>query len=344
MTALGVAWGPFPHPASGGAIIERLLVTDLAFRSIEEALKASAAPLEVVTLSEAGDFQIAGKPFSGEPEPTIAWATHDLFNSEAARHFMVAVLKSPGLKWLQSSSAGVDHPVFQQVLGKGAVLTTSHGQAVPMADYVLWGVLDHLQRGPDRRAAQAEGRWERLEVREIDGLTFVIVGFGAVGQAVAQRAKAFGARVVAVRRDQTPHPLADHLIPPDRLADELPSADVVVLAAPLTDATRHMANKAFFARLKRGAILANVGRGGLVDEPALLDALGSGMVGHALLDVFEAEPLPADSPFWLEPKVTLTAHASGYGQTQDARNRDLFLQNLRRWFAGEPLLNQVAAV
>ena len=342
MTASSQPGGRF-HIQPPRAVIERLLVTEAAHRSIEAALGATAAPVEVVTLSEDGVFHLAGRPLEGEPAPTIAWATHDLFNSEAARHFMVAVLKSSGLKWLQSSSAGVDHPVFQQILDKGAILTTSHGQAVPMADYVLWGVLDHLQRGPDRRSAQAEGRWERLQVREIDGLTFVIVGFGAVGQAVAHRARAFGARVVAVRRDQTPDPLADYLIAPDRLADELPSADVVVLAAPLTDATRHLADKAFFARLKRGAILANVGRGGLVDEPALLEALGSGMVGHALLDVFETEPLPVENPFWAHPKVMLTAHASGYGQTQDARNRDLFLQNLRRWFAGEPLLNRIAA-
>ena len=291
-----------------------------------------------------GGFTLDGKSFEGEaPAPTLAWATHDLFVTPVARDFMVALLKSPGLKWLQSASAGVDNPVFGQLVSRGVRLTTSHGQAVAMADYVLCGVLDHYQRGPERRAAQSAHDWKRMEVREVLGTRWLMIGFGAVGQAVAARARAFGAYTIGARRNQSADPLADQIIPADGYADELRSADVVVLACPLTPRTTHKANAEFFASMKDGAVLVNVGRGGLVDEAALLSALDAGKPAHAVLDVFETEPLPADSRFWTHPRVSLTAHASGMGNGQNDRNRDLFLDNLERYLDGKPLRNEVAA-
>ena len=290
-----------------------------------------------------GGFSLDGAAISSDDAaPTLAWATHDLFTSPALRTFMVTLLKSPDLKWLQSSSAGVDNPVFGQLVSRGVRLTTSHGQAVSMSDYVLAGALDHFQRGPERREAQGARDWRRIRTRELLDTSWLIVGFGAVGQAVAARAKAFGARVVGVRRDQTPHPLADRMVPPERLGEELSGADVVVLACPLTAATRHLANAAFFAAIKPDVVLVNVGRGGLVDEAALLAGLEQGRPARAVLDVFETEPLPADDPLWTHPKVSVTAHASGIGMGQDDRNRDLFVDNLGRYLAGRPLLNAVA--
>jgi phosphoglycerate dehydrogenase-like enzyme len=210
-----------------------------------------------------------------------------------------------------------------------------------MADYVVAGVLDHFQRGDERRAAQAQRAWRRLSFREIEGSSWVIVGFGAVGQGVAQRARAFGAKITGVRRDQSPHALADAVVSPERLAELLPAADVVVLALPLSEATKHMANAAFFAAMKTGSLLVNVGRGGLVDEAALVPALDLGAPAAAVLDVFETEPLPTESPLWSHPAVKVTAHFSGATAGHGVRNQQLFLENLSRYLAGRPLLSEV---
>ncbi len=289
-----------------------------------------------------GALSLDGEPLGNQdPAPTLAWATHDVFTSPFARDFMVTLLKASGLKWLQSASAGVDHPAFGQMVARGVRLTTSHGQAIGMADYVLAGVLDHFQRGPERREAQAVHDWRRVRIRELLDTRWLIVGFGAVGQAVATRARGFGAHVTGVRRSQAPDALADLIVPPGEVHRLLPTADVVVLACPLTAATRHMANAEFFAAMKDDAVLVNVGRGGLVDESALIAALEIGNPARAVLDVFETEPLPAESPLWAHPRVSVTAHASGVGVGQDDRNRDLFLDNLGRYLAGDPLRNEV---
>jgi phosphoglycerate dehydrogenase-like enzyme len=321
----------------------RLQIHEKAYDRNRAALDALAGQLELVLLGDDGRLTVGGAEIDAETaQPDIVLANADAFFSPSAPLFMTAALKSRALKWVQSGAAGVDHAIFGQFVQKGAKLTTSHGQSVGMADYVLWGVLDALQDGPGRRAAQAAGQWKRLVFREVDGSRWVVVGFGAIGQGVGRRARAFGAHVTGVRRHAAPDPNADAMATPDQLPTLLAQADVVVLAAPATPQTQHMADAGFFAALKPGAIFVNVGRGALVDEPALLAALESGAVGHAVLDVFEVEPLPAESPFWAHPRVTITPHSSGMSVGNAARNDALFLENLRRYLAGEPLANEAA--
>jgi phosphoglycerate dehydrogenase-like enzyme len=316
----------------------RLLIYGPSYQRLKGEIDATGA--EPVLMAEDASLSLAGQPVSVEEAKVEAgWANNETFFGPAARDFSIALLKSPTLKWLQSGAAGFDHPIFGQLVERGVALTTSHGQAVGMADYVLWGVLDHFQKGPERRAAQAKGEWARLRYREIDGSRWLVIGFGAIGQGVAERAKAFGAQVIGVRRSQEPHSAAS-IVPPDAIEAHLPEADVVVLCVPLTPETRRLAGTEFFAAMKPRSVLVNVGRGGLVDEAALLAALDAGTPEHAVLDVFETEPLRAGSPFWTHPRVTLTAHASGITEGQSARNDELFLQNLRRYVGGEPLLNQ----
>ncbi|MBL8771729.1 MAG: D-2-hydroxyacid dehydrogenase [Phenylobacterium sp.] len=316
----------------------RLLLHEKSYARNRAALDAFGAALELLLIDDQGQIRLAGAPVSvDDAQPDAAWANPDTFFSGAGRPFMAAVLKSPRLRWMQSGAAGFDNPVFGRIVEKGASLTTSHGQAVGMADYVMWGVLDVLQDGPRRRAAQAAHEWARRPFREVAGTRWVIFGFGAIGQAVARRAQAFGAHVTGVRRNPAPEPCADAIATPSALPDVLPDADVWVLAAPATAETRHVADAAAFARMKPGSILVNVGRGALVDEPALLAALAAGRPAHAVLDVFETEPLPADSPFWDHPQVTLTPHASGMSAGNPVRNDATFLENLRRFLAGEPL-------
>jgi len=319
----------------------RLLIHDKSYARISAAIAAHGGAVEPVLVDDAGAITLGGRSLTpDEAAPEAVWANADVFFGGGARAFMTSALKSPALKWVQSGAAGFDNPVFGQFVQKGARLTTSHGQAVGMADYVLWGVLDAFQDGAARRAAQAAGQWDRRPFREIDGSRWLILGFGAIGRGVAQRAKAFGAHVTAVRRSVAPDALADRIAPPSAFLDLLPDADVVVLAAPATPETRHIANADAFGRMKPDAVFVNVGRGALVDEPALLAALDRGTPGHAVLDVFETEPLPADSPFWRHPRVTLTPHSSGITAGNVPRNDALFVENLRRYLAGEPLENE----
>ncbi len=320
----------------------RLLIHKPAFDSVATELAALEEKVEALVMDETGAITLAGKPVTPEESDIeAAWFSGDLYQAPAVRPFIGAILGAPNLKWLHTAAAGFDNPFFGRIVDKGAKLTTSHGQAVGMADYVIAGVLDHFQRWPERRAAQAARDWRELEVREVHGTTWLIIGFGAIGAGVATRARAFGGKIIGVRRNQTPDPLADQIAPMDAIPRLLPDADVVVLSPPLNPATRHLANEAFFKAMKPGSVLVNVGRGGLVDEAALLPALDRGIPAHTVLDVFETEPLPADSPFWRHPRVSLTAHCSGVTGTQNERNRLLFLDNLDRYLARKALLNEI---
>ena len=326
----------------GDETLTRLLIYEPSWRRLEADLASWKPAIEAVLIDAEGRLTLHGAATSVETaNPHAAWFNREVFEGPAARAFVIATLKALALKWVQTAAAGFDHPVFAQIVNKGARLTTSHGQAVGMADTVVAGVLDHFQRGPERRAAQAARAWRPLPFREVLDSSWLIIGFGAIGQAVAERARAFGARITGVRRDQAPHPLADRIAPLATILDLLPGADVVVLCAPLAADTHQMANEAFFAAMKTGSVLVNVGRGGLVDEPALLAALDRGRPAHAALDVFAVEPVPETSVLWAHPAVSLTPHASGMTGGQDARNEATFLDNLRRFSSGEPLVNEV---
>ncbi|HLI67472.1 MAG TPA: D-2-hydroxyacid dehydrogenase [Caulobacteraceae bacterium] len=319
----------------------RILVYETAFRRVEHRLPKSAAKATFLILDSAGKIHEGERELtSDEAAPDAGWMSVEMFGNPAAREWFSALLKAETLAWVQSAAAGFDDPAFKRLVAKGARLTTNNAQAVSMAEYVLWGVLDHFQRGPERRAAQSAGEWARLRYRDVAGSRWLIVGFGAIGQAVAVRAHAFGAHVTGVRRSAQPHPAADAVATPDKLAALLPEADVVVLAAPLSLETASMVDARFLAAMKAHSVLVNVGRGGLIDEAALLAALDTGKPEHAVLDVFRTEPLPKDSPFWKHPRVSLTGHASAIGSGLAGRGDALFLDNLDRYLTGQPLVNE----
>lgn len=321
----------------------RLLIYETSYRRLQPAIDALAEFVEPVIMDAGGKLSLAGQAVSlEEARVEAAWANNDTWQGPVGRDYSIAILKSP-VKWLQSGAAGFDHPMFGQLVRRGARLTTSHGQAVGMADYVLWGVLDHFQRGPERRAAQQAHDWKRTMFRDVAGSHWLVIGFGAIGQGVARRARAFGAKVTGVRRNPAPDPNADEIGTPDQIPNLLPEIDVVVLSAPLTPQTRNIVDAGFVGAMKPRSVLVNVGRGGIVDEPALLAGLERGIPEHAILDVFSTEPLPAESPFWDHPRVTLTPHASGISEGQAARNDALFLENLGRYVRGEALLHEASA-
>jgi phosphoglycerate dehydrogenase-like enzyme len=270
-----------------------------------------------------------------------AWLSADLFYDGNLDAFFDGCRRAAGLRWVHTSSAGTDGAWFDELLDRGVRLTTSHVNDVPIAEYVLAMVLRHFQRHQDWAAAQAERRWAHHDFREIAGTTWVVVGLGAIGARVAERARAFGARVVGVRRSPVAPVPVDALVTPDRLHEVLPSADVVVLARPAAPGAPPVVDGAFLAAMREESLLVNVARGSLVDDGALLAALDRGVPEHAVLDVFDVEPLPPDNPFWSHPRVTVTPHSANGGVGRYRRAAELFAANLTRYRRGEPLPDEV---
>ena len=305
----------------------------------------SAAPdHRVVRMTDEGEFVAPDGVDMGEAcDPEVVFGNTDAFFSPSVASFMGCILKASDLRWFQSSAAGLEHPVLQAIGAKAGAYTSSHVQSEAIAEWVLWAGLDAFQRGPERRQQQEEKVWTRLPWREIAGSHWLIVGFGSIGQACGKRLRALGAQVTGVRRTPGSDDAADSLVTPDQLREVLPDADAVVLCLPLTSDTENIADAGFFASMKPGAFYANVGRGGLNDEDALLAALDSGQVSRAALDVFQEEPLPEASPIWHYPSVTVTPHISALTDGSLARADALFLENLKFFLAGEPLRNRIPA-
>jgi phosphoglycerate dehydrogenase-like enzyme len=269
--------------------------------------------------------------------PPLRDPLHDLYRS------------SPTLRWVHSAGAGYDMPILQTVLKRGIRLTTSHVNSIPIAEFVMRGVLEHFQRSDELRATRAANTVPRWAFREIYKTTWLIVGLGAIGNEVARRARAFGAHVIGVRRSPTGRESVDEMVAPAALAAQLPRADVVLLSAPATAETAHLVDAAFLARMKPDAVLVNVARAKLVDEAALLEALDAGRPGFAVLDVHTIEekhlgskaPVEPGHPLWTHPKVALTPHAAATGEGRHERAARLFLDNLRRYLAGEALPDEI---
>lgn len=268
----------------------------------------------------------------------------------------------PRLKWLQSHTAGVDYLLGKPLWHSEVMLTTTSGiHAVPMAEHALmlmlafrWN-LPAMQRG-QFQAAWPEDRWLRFRRTELRGSTLGIVGYGAIGRELARQAQALGLLILAVNRSGTRSryqgyvepdtgdleaAIPAEIFPMAGLLEMLPRCDYVIALTPLYAATRNLFGAAAFAQMKESAYFLNLGRGGLVDEPALVEALRRGQLAGAGLDVFAKEPLPPDHPFWAMENVIVSPHVSGSSLMYEERASSLFAENLRRYLAGEPLLNQV---
>jgi phosphoglycerate dehydrogenase-like enzyme len=274
----------------------------------------------------------------------VAAAAFDLFDvyEGALRPFFGKVLSSTTLRWFSVPNAGLDSPVFTTVLERGVRLTNAHVTDIPISEYVLRSVLDHFQQAGLWRDAQQRAAWDRHQFREVAGTTWLIVGLGTIGQAVAMRARAFGARVVGCRRNPTGDEPVDAFVSPADLLGALPQADVVVLSLPSAADAPPLVDTAFLAAMAEGSVLVNIARGSLIDEGALVAALERGRPGAAILDVMVTEPLPRESRLWGHPRVVLTPHNSAGGFARYERYDDLLVDNLGRFARGEPLRNEVS--
>ncbi|MGI8751438.1 MAG: D-2-hydroxyacid dehydrogenase [Acidimicrobiales bacterium] len=258
-----------------------------------------------------------------------------------------AVRTNTGLRWVQATAGGAGEQVraaglSADELARVAITRAGGVHVGPLAEFAMLGLLAFTKGLPRLSADKAARRWEHYPMAELAGATLLVIGLGSIGEEVARMAKTFGMRVVAVNRSgRTASPYVDEARPPRFLGDLLPVSHGVVVTLPLTDDTRGMIDAAAVARMRSGAVVINIGRGGVIDETALADALAQGRLAGAALDVFATEPLPLDSALWDLPNVMISPHTAALSTHENERIVDLFSENLRRYLAGSDLISRV---
>ncbi|MDR7158420.1 D-2-hydroxyacid dehydrogenase [Arthrobacter sp. BE255] len=241
----------------------------------------------------------------------------------------------------QVRAAGLDREQLARI-----AFTTSGGvHAQPLAEFAVFGVLAGMKDLGRLLNDQRTRTWgERRTLTQLSSATVLVVGLGGIGRAVAGKLAALGARVIGAHRRQVEVPGAERIFPMEHLAEAVAGADAVVVCLPSTTATHRVISRTVLESVKPGATLVNVGRGSTVDEPALVEALADGRVGFAALDVFDTEPLPADSPLWEVPNVLISPHAAAINDDEERLIAELFAANATRLLDGESLVNRVNTV
>lgn len=293
-----------------------------------------------------------GRAVERSPEEEREWRAHlsratILFDFDRTHREDLPLL-APRVRWIQATSSGIGqfvHRMDYAARMPDTVFTTARSvHSRPLAEFAMMCMLGHVRGLLPIMKAQRERRWERLAGSDLEGRTVLVVGYGAIGQEVGRLASAFGLTVLGIRRrpeERVEGHEADEMHGPESLHDLLPRADFLVLSMPHTADTEEMIGAAELAALPAGAAVVNVGRGSLIDEPALVRALEEGQLGAAYLDVFAEEPLPRDSPLWSLPNVLVSPHSGSTSDRENARITDVFCDNLARWRAGEPLRNRL---
>src|SRR5919108_2439608 len=307
----------------------RVLLPAMAAERLAE-LRAATPGVELITYESAADaLAKAGdvEGFYGTPTPELLRA-------------------APRLRWIQVGSAGVERYLFSELVESDVTLTNAkviYGSH--LADHLMAFILAFNRNLPHLFRCQQREVWEsraNLRAMEMAGETLLVVGLGGTGLALARRAAAFDMRVVAVTRSpKPPTPGVERIGRADELHALLPQADHVAICCALTRETHHLFSDSEFGLMKPTAFIHNVTRGGVIDHDALVRALRAGAIAGAGLDVTEPEPLPPGHPLWQMPNVLITPHASGHSPHSGRRMFDLLRENLRRFAAGEPLLNVV---
>lgn len=250
---------------------------------------------------------------------------------------------APHLKWIHIIGAGVEHLCPMDWVPEGLVITNNKGaQADKAGDFGLMAVMMLHNHIPAIASNQVKSEWLSLYSTPIEGRTVLIVGVGSLGGGAAKQLKKLGIRVLGISRHGNPHPHVDEMGTMAQLDDFLPRADQVFVATPMTPETVNLMSRERLARMKPGAGIINIGRAGTMDYDALVEFLGTGQIGGAILDVFDPEPLPADSPLWTTTNLMVMPHISADdGDTYIETTLNIFLSNMRRFIAGEPLHNIV---
>ena len=307
------------------------------------------------------------------PELTIEQRTlpngrwPDDWTTEAEIYYALSAVpplaQAPNLHWVQTHYAGVDSLEHSELWQSDILLTTASGVHAPnMAQYAMTQLLAWAHRVPNwfhykQTHAWTKNRWETFVPQELRGKTLGILGYGSIGRELARLAKPFGMQILVTKRDarslqdsgytepgygDPAGELPDRIYPSEATRSMIAECDFVVITLPLTGRTHHLFNEEMFKAMRPTAFLVNVGRGAIIKEVDLIRALKKGWLAGAGLDVYEEEPLPERSPLWEMDNVIMTPHVSGFTPQYDERATDIFAENLRRYLAGEPLLNQVS--
>jgi phosphoglycerate dehydrogenase-like enzyme len=269
-----------------------------------------------------------------------------LFNWTGSKPEVLRIMeRAPNLEWIHAMYAGLDRSLFPELIQSKIPLTNGSGVfSQSLGEFVMLGILYFAKNMPRRMEAKAEHRWDVFDNVEISKQTVGIVAHGDIGRAVAWRAKALGMRVLALRKDPSPRAGDEHV---DRIyaASELhamlPECDYVAVTAPLTPATTGLIGKREFELMKPAAVILNVGRGPVINEASMIEALQSKRIRGAALDVFDVEPLPPDSPLWSLDNVLLSAHCADHVEGWVESAVIFFIEQFHRWKKGEPLRNIV---
>lgn len=268
----------------------------------------------------------------------ILIANNRSYDEDIAR---VLMEKGQSLKWIQFSTAGIERAI-RFGLPRGVPVCCAAGiKGRTVAEHTLALLLALYRQFRAMEAARVRHEWARHELnhitRTLEGDTLVLVGFGHIGQEIARKAKAFDMHVITITRAGGTGPTVDEAYTRDKLHDVLPRADALVLATATNSSTIGMIGAKELSLMKSSAVLLNMGRGELVDEPALIETMRERRISAAALDVTQVEPLPADSPLWDLDNVLISPHVSGTGKDGYARFKEIFHENYRRFREGEPL-------
>jgi phosphoglycerate dehydrogenase-like enzyme len=298
-------------------------------------------PLVVEQLAK--HWPLASVHFAGDPAD-VPHQTFDVAISPTLPWLPQALARVECCEWVHFLSAGVDKIWHMPVDWERFALTKSSGIHGPQISEYVMGALLHFTKGFDRFVHHSRSRrWARFWLDELTGKTVMILGAGAVGEMVGRRARAFGMRVVAVKRHPKPQAWADETCSFAAARHLFPEVSALVVCLPLTDATRGIVDQAMLAALSPGAILIDVSRGGVVVSEAVIDLLDAGHLRGAALDVFEQEPLPEISRLWDRPDVLLTPHVSGTSPHYITRALEVFIENAWAWELGQPFVTPVSA-
>ncbi len=302
------------------------------------AIRAAAPGAQTIVLAD--PQEMAGKIGAFLPDVEVILA-----NPHRDRSRLADILNAPRLRWIQQRSAGANWLMeYPKAVESDLIVTNASGiHAIPISEHIL-ALTFCLARDVQRSLRdQVAHRWNRIHrVTELEGQTMGLIGLGAVGEKTAQKAKGLNMRILGVRRHRgRSTPWVDRVYGPENLMEMLPQADWVVITAPLTPETKGMIGERELRALKKSTYIINISRGPIIQEQALIQALREGWIAGAGLDVFEEEPLPDSSPLWDMENVIITGHYAGGTPHYLDRLMEIFLENLRRYQTGEPLVNVV---
>lgn len=295
----------------------------------------------------------AGDIHAGTADADICFVSREITGNSTkqnilpdTQYFYDALRASKTLRWIQVHSAGADRQIFLDLIARGVTLTTSSGASASLvAQTALTGLLSLSRRFPQLAAAQRAHIWAPFFKTglppDLEGQTALIVGWGPIGQKLGAWLGALGLNIIVVRQSAQSSVEGARVISFGDFATNLPQADWLVLACPLTAQTTNLVSEYALSLMKHSAHIINISRGAVIDEPAMIEALSNGRLAGAYLDVFAQEPLAAESPLWDLPNVIATPHTAGFSDGILQRMSQMFIQNLKNWHAGTPLFNVV---